>query len=203
MRDVFPERGFVPGNEVAFVLCASTLEGKDVFLEKMSLLCFDPQKERCAGKKMCSYHAMRRVPMSNGIPARRIYLVYMLSNVRSSLFESVFLLVCLLKCWSCELTGLIPFRWESFFLLVCLHKCWSCELTGLFPFRWESVFCLCACISVGHVNAYGAFFPLLGGVLYGCLALWLFYFRVRFGIDISNCPIFRNSFATHIDICLT
>ena len=163
MRDVFPERGFVPGNEVAFVLCASTLEGKDVFLEKMSLLCFDPRKEWCAGKKMCSYHEMRSVPMSNGIPARRIYLVYMLSNVRSSLFESVFLLVCLLKCWSCELTGLIPFRWESFFLLVCLHKCWSCELTGLFPFRWESVFCLCACISVGHVNAYGAF-PLCWGM---------------------------------------
>ena len=151
MRDVLPERGFVPGNEVAFVLCVSTLEGKGVFMEKMSLLCFGPRKERCAGKKMCSYHAMRRVPMSNGTPARRIYLVYLLSNVRSSLFESVF-------------------------LLVCLHKCWSCELTGLFPFRWESVFCLCACISVGHVNAYGAFFPLLGGVLYGCLALWLFIF---------------------------
>ena len=151
MRDVFPERGFVPGNEVAFVLCASTLEGKDVFMEKMSLLCFDPRKERCAGKKMCSYHAMRSVPMSNGIPARRIYLVYMLSNVRSSLFESVFLLVCLHKCWSCELTGLFPFRWESVFLPVCLHKCWSCE-------------CL------------RGFFPLLGGVLYGCLALWLFLF---------------------------
>ena len=176
MRDVFPERGFVPGNEVAFVLCASTLEGKDVFLEKMSLLCFDPRKEWCAGKKMCSYHEMRSVPMSNGIPARRIYLVYMLSNVRSSLFESVFLLVCLLKCWSCELTGLIPFRWESFFLLVCLHKCWSCELTGLFPFRWESVFlpvCLHKCWSCECLRG---FFPLLGGVLYGCLALWLFLF---------------------------
>ena len=148
-------------------------------MEKMCLLCFVPQKERCAGKKMCSgtYHAMCRVPMSNGTPARRIYLVYLLSNVRSSLFESVF-------------------------LLVCLHKCWSCELTGLFPFCWESVFCQCACISVGHVNAYGAF-PLCWGMYSmvvwhcGCLIFGstLVLVARKCGTG-DNRLIFRNSFAT-------
>ena len=39
LRDVFPVRGCVPGKDVAFVPCASTLELRDVFLEKISVFC--------------------------------------------------------------------------------------------------------------------------------------------------------------------